>query len=742
MKHFTQNLRWLFMSLLLVVGGNAWAGEETVTFSEKNYDNGEAVEECKGSNFTINFNKGTNSNSPKYYISGSAIRTYGGNTFTISSTNTITSIVFTFASGGGSNAITADLGTYEDGTWTGAATSVTFTIGGTSGHRRISSVTVTYSDGGDTPAKTTTTTTFNADANSYTVKEGDAFTAPTATVSVENATVTYSSTNEDVATVDEITGAVTIIAAGETTIKATYAGDNTYYGSSASYTLKVVSADLPSYTSLQELQDNATSTSTEIRLTLTNVYVTGVKGSNAYLSDGTYGALVYTSNHGLEAGKKLNGTITAKSVLYRGQTEITDFSTEGLTITEEALAAKEVTDLSTITAANQSLLVTLKNVTYDGTNFVDAAGTKIQFYDNFSTGVTLTTDATYDITGIVILYNTTLEIAPRTADDIVALSDEPDNPDNPDEPDGTFTWDATNYNSDTELSTVTQDTDPISIVFAMGTSTNVTKYYSNGDATRFYKGNTVTFTATKGYAISNIQITFKSASYAKTLSPTTGTYTKNEASGTWSGFANSVTLTNNDAAARFTSITIYYSEATEVPATITSAGYATFCPTFNVSLPEGVTAYTVSAISNGYATLAEVSTIKAGTPVILQGEAGEYALPIIEDAEAVITNFLKVSDGTVKGAANIYALANKDGVGFYPVSSDVTIPAGKCYLETSAGEAAKERIDFDFSGATAIEAIATENASADDVIYNLNGQRVTTPTKGIFIKNGKKVFVR
>ena len=34
------------------------------------------------------FDKGTNSNAPKYYTSGSAIRAYGGNTVTISSNNT------------------------------------------------------------------------------------------------------------------------------------------------------------------------------------------------------------------------------------------------------------------------------------------------------------------------------------------------------------------------------------------------------------------------------------------------------------------------------------------------------------------------------------------------------------------------------------------------------------------------------------------------------------------------------
>lgn len=52
--------------------------------------------------------------------------------------------------------------------------------------------------------------------------------------------VTYSSSNADVATVNEATGEITLVACGQTTIKAAYAGDDTYASSSATYTLRVV----------------------------------------------------------------------------------------------------------------------------------------------------------------------------------------------------------------------------------------------------------------------------------------------------------------------------------------------------------------------------------------------------------------------------------------------------------------------------------------------------------------------
>lgn len=117
---------------------------ETITFSELSYGNGAEITTVNGENFTITFNKGTNSSSPKYYTGGSAIRAYGGNFFTVSSENTISKIEITFGSSDGSNEISTDTGTYGNGTWTGEATSVKFTIGGTTGHRRIASIKVTF----------------------------------------------------------------------------------------------------------------------------------------------------------------------------------------------------------------------------------------------------------------------------------------------------------------------------------------------------------------------------------------------------------------------------------------------------------------------------------------------------------------------------------------------------------------------------------------------------------------------
>lgn len=52
--------------------------------------------------------------------------------------------------------------------------------------------------------------------------------------------ITYSSSNTNVATIDESTGKITLASCGATTITAKYAGDDTYASSSANYTLRVV----------------------------------------------------------------------------------------------------------------------------------------------------------------------------------------------------------------------------------------------------------------------------------------------------------------------------------------------------------------------------------------------------------------------------------------------------------------------------------------------------------------------
>ncbi len=126
-------------------GGTTSNDPVTITFAEQNLDNAQEITSLTVGAITITGDKGSNSNAPKYYTTGTAVRFYGGNSFTLTSSgNKIAKVEFTFASGEGTNEITADVGTFQSTVWTGSAQAVKFTIGGTSGQRRISKIVVEF----------------------------------------------------------------------------------------------------------------------------------------------------------------------------------------------------------------------------------------------------------------------------------------------------------------------------------------------------------------------------------------------------------------------------------------------------------------------------------------------------------------------------------------------------------------------------------------------------------------------
>ncbi len=217
-----------FLLLFCLGTGSAWGADETITFSEQNYDNAAEISSVSGTNFSITFDKGTNNNAPKYYTSGTAIRAYGGNTMTISSTTkTISKIEFTFGSSDGSNEITADVDTYSNGTWTGSATSIVFTIEGTSGNRRLSAVAVTYE--ATNPTYTITATSSNVAHGTVSVSGSTITATPTSGYRVKSGTEGYTVT----------TGTATV----------TNNGDNTFtVSASSNCTVQINFEAIPTYT--------------------------------------------------------------------------------------------------------------------------------------------------------------------------------------------------------------------------------------------------------------------------------------------------------------------------------------------------------------------------------------------------------------------------------------------------------------------------------------------------------------
>ena len=226
--------------------------EEAIEFLKLGYENGAAITTVEGKVATLTFAGGSNnSNAPKYYTTGTGVRMYNGNTLTIESVKTIESIVFTFDG----SYTTLTLPTGQPGslseaansvrTWTGSASSIEFS---TTGTNRIKSIAITYADASDTRIVTTTTIDATGITNTN-IFDGTDAGQLVATVSEQNgnaiqgATVTWSSSNDAVATI-ETDGTVTLGAEGEVTFTATYAGDDSNYkGSTATYTLTVTNED-------------------------------------------------------------------------------------------------------------------------------------------------------------------------------------------------------------------------------------------------------------------------------------------------------------------------------------------------------------------------------------------------------------------------------------------------------------------------------------------------------------------
>ena len=165
----------------------------------------------------------------------------------------------------------------------------------------------------------------------------------------------------------------------------------------------------------------AGSTATDIKVNFTDCVVTGVKGSNAYLTDanGTKGLIIYATDHGFNVGDKLNGKVDCYVQLYNGASELTGLksTTTGLTVTKDGTVTPQTISIANLSGINTGAVISFSKLSYDGANFTDGTNS-IQPYGAFMTLPTFDKAKKYNITGVFIQYKTTKEIAPRTEADI------------------------------------------------------------------------------------------------------------------------------------------------------------------------------------------------------------------------------------------------------------------------------------------------------------------------------------
>ena len=186
-----------------------------------------------------------------------------------------------------------------------------------------------------------------------------------------------------------------------------------------------------------------------------------------------------------------------------------------------------------------------------------------------------------------------------------------------------------------------------------------------------------------------------------------------------------------------------------VPVSIGSYGWATFVSPFVALDFEGaeVKAYTVTGRSDKAITLSsELTEVPANTPLLLKGSVGTYNIPVIASASSVGTNLLQLGTGAeVSDEENItrYVLGVEGGKATFLKIDAVaaTVPVGKAYLEF-AEDIAAPTLSFDFGNSTGINTVNGSELKVNGEYYNLAGQRVANPTKGLYIVNGKKVIVK
>ena len=170
---------------------------------------------------------------------------------------------------------------------------------------------------------------------------------------------------------------------------------------------------------------------------------------------------------------------------------------------------------------------------------------------------------------------------------------------------------------------------------------------------------------------------------------------------------------------------------------VTAAGWASYVTPKAVRFAEGE-AFAVTAAGSGVVTLAEVTDVPNNFPVLLKGEGAKTAL-VLETSPAAPTNKLSISNG---GSVEGYVLAEPAGnpVGFYKWAGG-SLTSGKVYLPASAVAGAPDFLGFG-GDATGIDEVRGKTEEVRGEFYNLAGQRVAQPTKGLYIVNGKKVVMK
>ena len=181
--------------------------------------------------------------------------------------------------------------------------------------------------------------------------------------------------------------------------------------------------------------------------------------------------------------------------------------------------------------------------------------------------------------------------------------------------------------------------------------------------------------------------------------------------------------------------------------TANMAGWRTFAPVKdNQNYTADADVYYVSAAGSSSVTLVKIDGgVPANTPVILHQTSGT-TITLTETTNDITapgaSNLLAVSTAG-QNLGTVYRLGYKSahGVGFYTYTT-TSAPAGIVYINPSSPGHEFLGLDFDEETTGVADITNTNLTNNTNEFYNLAGQRVTQPTKGLYIVNGKKVIIK
>ena len=225
------------------------------------------------------------------YVSDGELRVYKGNSMSFTAPNgyNLTKIVFTESPGYWNGEITTSEVTMTGKTWEGTSETVVFSIGASN---RLTKAEITLA-----PGKQSAALKFAVDEYRTETESGEVADAPELTKAEGyDGTVTFTSSNEEIATVDSQTGVVTAVATGDVTITATGTETTTYNGGTASYLLHIGYLDA------------------QMKFAKETVTVTFGESVENKLSKKTSAEVVYTSGNESIASVDAEGKVTVNAV--------------------------------------------------------------------------------------------------------------------------------------------------------------------------------------------------------------------------------------------------------------------------------------------------------------------------------------------------------------------------------------------------------------------------------------------